>query len=280
MLTAGFFFGLMNLFVKFLPHIPAVEIILFRSIVSFVICIVLLKQQRIPLFGTKKSLLILRGLVGAAALILYFITLQKIPLASAVTLHFLSPIFTTVLGIFIVKEKVHPLQWLFFLVSFSGIFLLQGFDTRVSSEYLILGIAAAFCSGIAYNVIRKLKSDEHPLVIVFYFPLITIPIVGVYSVFHWVQPLAWDWLILLCIGICTQIAQYYMTKAYQADEISKVASINYISILYALGYGFIFFGETFNGLTYIGMLLVIAGVFANIWIKKLQKPKQEGSPGK
>jgi drug/metabolite transporter (DMT)-like permease len=274
MLVAGFFFGLMNLFVKFLPHIPAIEIILFRSIVSFFICLILLRKQRIPIFGTKKGLLISRGVVGAGALILYFITLQKIPLASAVTLHFLSPIFTTILGIYIVKEKVHPLQWIFFLVSFTGIFFLQGFDTRISIEYLVLGISAAFFSGIAYNIIRKLKTAEHPLVIVFYFPLITIPIVGIYSIFNWVQPSGWDWVILLCIGIFTQVAQYYMTKAYQADEISKVASINYISILYALGYGFIFFGETFNFMTYIGMLLIIAGVFANIWIKKLQQTKE------
>jgi drug/metabolite transporter (DMT)-like permease len=232
-----------------------------------------LKFQRVPLLGKNRKILFLRGFAGALALMMFFTTLQEIPLASAVTLMFLGPIFTTILGMWIVKEKVVWMQWLFFAMSFAGILMIKGFDPRVSPYMALLGVGAAFCSGIAYNMIRKLKTSEHPLVIIFYFPLVTLPIVGIYSIFHWVQPHGFEWVILLAIGVLTQIAQYYMTKSYQSEELAKVSNLSFIGIIYALGFGYVLFGETFNLQTYLGMTCVLVGVVLNV-IYKNRKTKQ------
>lgn len=268
MLLATFFFSLMNVFVKMVPNIPAVEIVFFRSVVSLVLSYVFLAQQKVSVWGNNKKILLFRGMSGAVALIMYFTTLQYIPLASAVTIQFLSPIFTSILGVFIVKEKVKPLQWLFFLMAFAGVIMVQGFDPRITTFYLVIGVVSAFFSGLAYNWIRKLKLTEHPLVIVFYFPLVTLPITGIYSAFHWVNPLGWEqWVLLLLIGVFTQIAQYFMTKAYQSEELSKIASLKYLGIIYAIGFGYVFFEETFNILTYLGMTVVLTGVILNIAYK-------------
>ncbi|WP_375586571.1 DMT family transporter [Cyclobacterium xiamenense] len=263
MLLAGFFFALMNVTVKFLPHIPAIEIILFRSIFSFVFSYLLLKKQQVPVLGKNKKLLILRGFVGSIGLITFFYTLQHIPLASAVTIQYLGPVFTSILGIFIVRERVRLIQFFYFAVAFSGVLMIEGFDPRIEPLFLGIGIVSALFSGLAYNVIRKLKNTEHPLVIVFYFPLVTIPIAGLVSYFFWVSPRGWDWGLLLLIGILTQFAQYYMTMAYQNANLAKVASLNYVGIIYALGFGFVLFDETYNLWTYGGMLLVLSGVILN-----------------
>ncbi|MEO1051599.1 MAG: DMT family transporter [Bacteroidota bacterium] len=268
MLLATFFFALMNVFVKTIKHIPAVEIVFFRSLVSFVLSFVVLRAQKVNVFGNNKKLLLARGGAGAVALILYFITLQRIPLASALTIQFLSPIFTTILGIYIVKEKVKPLQWLFFGLAFLGILFIQGFDQRITYGFLLIGIISSVFSGLAYNVIRKLNTSEHPLVIVFYFPLVTLPLTGIYCLFDWEQPSLLDLGILILIGTLTQFAQYFMTKSYQSEEISKIASLKYIGIIYALSFGYVFFGETFNLMTYFGMVVVLVGVFLNVWYKQ------------
>lgn len=264
MLLAGMFFAFMQVMVKFVPHIPAIEIIFFRSLFSLGFTYFILKKKRLPVFGNNKKLLVMRGVSGSIGLIFFFYTLQNIPLASAVTIQYLSPVFTTLLGIFLVKEKVSPMQFLYFGLAFAGVIIIEGFDPRISPSFLIIGIASAFFSGLAYNIIRKLKNTEHPLVIVFYFPLVTLPVASVYCLFYWVLPNGWDWLILLGVGIFTQFAQYYMTLAYQNAQLSKIASLNYIGILYALGFGFIFFNESFNLLTYFGMTLVLSGVILNI----------------
>lgn len=267
MLLAGIFFALMNVSVKFIPHIPAIEIILFRSLFSLIFSYSILKQQKVPVFGNNKKLLVLRGVVGSVGLITFFYTLQKIPLASAVTIQYLSPIFTTILGIFLVKERVKPIQFLFFAISFAGVLVVQGFDSRVNLFYAAIGVTSAIFSGLAYNVIRKLKNTEHPLVIIFYFPLVTLPIATVVSYFTWVQPVGWDWAILLWIGICTQTAQYFMTVAYQNANVAKVSSMTYLGLLYALFFGFLLFGETFGTMSYVGMGLVLLGILLNLRVK-------------
>ena len=275
MLLATFIFAVMNVLVKYVDNIPAIEIILFRSIVSFIMSGTTLGLKKINPLGKNRKVLFIRGLAGALALMMFFTTLQEIPLASAVTIMFLGPIFTAILGVWIVKEKVFPLQWVFFAVSFVGIVMIKGFDPRVSPFMALLGLGAAFFSGVADNMIRKLKTSEHPLVIIFYFPLVTLPIVGAYSVFHWVQPEGIEWVLLIAIGVLTQFAQYFMTKSYQSEDLSKVANINFIGVLYALGFGFVLFGETFNLLTYLGMTCVMLGVVLNVMYKNHKEKANE-----
>jgi len=276
MVISVFFFSCMGLMVKLVSHIPSTQVVFFRSAISFLLSFWLLKRQRVSVWGIHRKYLILRGLFGAAALILFYETLQKIPLASAVTIGFLAPIFTTILGIFIARESVRPIQWLFFLLAFVGVILVQGFDPRIQMIYLIIGIVATFFSGLAQNYIRKINTREHPLVIIFYFPLITTPLSGAYSVFNWVPPQGWDWAILIAIGLFTQFAQFFMTKSIQLEELSKVSIIRYLSIVYALIFGYIFFDETYSILAYAGMGLAILGVVANVWYKQnlAKKPKK------
>ncbi|MFY0627829.1 MAG: DMT family transporter [Reichenbachiella sp.] len=268
MVIAVFTFSLMKVGVKYISHIPAIEIILFRSIISLVLSGFFLLRQKVSVWGNNRKILILRGLTGALALTLYFQLLQQIPLAAAASMQYLSPIFSAVLGVFIVKEKVHWKQYLFFALSFIGILIIQGFDTRISLLHLSIGLGASLFTGLAYNFVRKLKTTEHPLVIIFYFPLVTLPFAGIATIFNWVTPIGWDWGVLLLVGVLTQIAQYYMTRSYQTEAISKVSIINYTGLLYSIAFGFLIFGETYDWMSYVGMLLVVLGVVMNLKFKK------------
>ena len=271
MLFASFTVTLMKVCVKLIPHIPAIEIILFRTVISLGISLFFLTRQRVSVWGNNKLVLVGRGVTGATALIIYFSLLQQIPLATASTLQYLAPIFTAVLGIYLVGERVQKLQWLFFAMSFAGVLVIQGFDPRISFWHLLMGISASFFMGLAYNFIRKLKSSEHPLVIIIYFPMVMLPISGIWSAFVWVQPQEWDWLVLILVGLFTQIAQFLMTKAYQKEELSKVSILTYIGIIYSLAFGFFLFDETYNMITYAGMALVLSGVILNVVWKKVPR---------
>lgn len=274
MLVAILFFASMNILIKTVPHIGPVEIVFFRSIVSFFISFVTLKKLKISLWGNNKKWLIIRGIAGSIGLLLFFSTIKEMPLGSAVAIQYLSPIFTSVLGIFIVKEKVYSVQWLFFLISFLGVLLIQGFDPRVTQWQLIIGISSALASGMAYNSIRKLKLSEHPLVIIFYFPLVTIPLTGVYLIFAgWTTPNLFELIILLAIGLATQFAQYFMTKAYQIEDLSKVSSVQYIGIVFAIIFGFLFFDEAYTLKSFTGILIVLVGVILNVGFKNRMEKK-------
>jgi len=267
MLLATLAFGLMKVFVKYIPSIPTIEIVFFRAIISMILSLVYLLPKKIAVFGNDKGLLAARGLVGAIALILNYYLLHEIPLAAASILTNLTPIFTTLIGIYLLKEKIYIVQIGFFALSFVGIFIIQGFDTRVSGLHLFLGILASFFSGIAYNLVRKLSSTEHPLVIMFYFPLVVLPISLMGSLWFWVNPEGWDWFNLLMVGVTTQVAQYFMTKSYQQARVSKVAIFDYLGVVYALIFGLILFNEYFNVLTYLGIALVLIGIILNFKFK-------------
>lgn len=277
MLLAGFFFAIMNVCVKYVSHLPTLEVVLFRSIFSLFVTYYLLRKNNIPPLGNNKGTLTLRGIAGCLGLIGSFYTLQHIPLASAVTINYLSPFFTAILGIFIVKQKVRAIQFLYFAISIAGVILLKGFDFRISSLDLIIGLGAAFFAGVAYNMIAKAKNDEHPLVIIFYFPLLTIPVAAAYCLYDWTSPIGIDWFYLLLIGIFTQLAQYYMTLSYQTANLAKVASLNYLGVIYALGFGYFIFDESFNTMSFIAIGIILIGVLLNLFDQKIfAKLKKRG----
>ncbi|MDA9003499.1 DMT family transporter [Flavobacteriales bacterium] len=269
MIISSFAFSLMHLCVKALPNIPVFELVFFRSFISLLISFTSLKSKNIPIFGVNKKILLIRGFIGITALTLFFITLQNIPLASAVTIQYLSPIFTALFAVWILKERMKKIQWVFFSLAFLGVFILKGFDTsgQLSYFYISIGLISACLSGVAYNCIRLLRKTEHPLVVVFYFPLVATPIMAVLSFFNWVQPQGIDWFYLLLLGVLTQVAQIYMTKGIQSDSAGNIMTFKYIGVLFALIYGYLFFGETYSFLSILGIFILILGVLLNMFFK-------------
>ena len=85
------------------------------------------------------------------------------------------------------------------------------------------------------------------------------------------MPQGIEWFYLAMVGLTSQVAQYYLTRAYQIAEIATVSIVNYTSIIYTIALGFIIFGESFNSMTYLGMALVCAGVIINVLYKTKEK---------
>ena len=264
MFLSTFSFAMANVFVKQLSAIPVMEIVFFRSIIAGSFCYIGIKQASISWKGNNKSYLILRGIAGTAALILFFITLQNIPLASATTIQYLSPIFTALIAIFFLKESVKVFQWFFYTVAFSGVLMIKNFDPQVSLFYLTIGIIAALGSGIAYNFVRKLKDSEHPLVIILYFQIIGLVVSIPALPFIWKTPIGWEWIYLILVGVFSQLGQIFLTNAFSREKAASVAIIVYTGLIYAISIGWVFYGEKQTLFTFLGMGLVVTGVIASI----------------
>lgn len=262
----------MNFCVKYLESIPTHEIVFFRSLISLAICVVWIKQIGIPFFGNNKKWLIIRGFAGMSALFLFFTTIKHMPLASATTIQYISPIFTVLLATQMQSERVRPIQWLLFLLAFIGVLMIKGFDERVSYLFLGVGVVSALISGLAYNAIMKCRMTDHPITVVLYFPLIATPVMGTACLtVEWVTPQGIEWILLLIMGVFTQFAQYFMTKALHAEHSSKIMPFKYFGVIYAIGIGFFFFGERLPWLSLIGIGLVLAGVILNTFVKNLNR---------
>ena len=277
MLLAGFAFAAMNVLIKLIPAIPALEIVVFRSVISFVISFWAIKRAKISLFGNNKPILVLRGVFGSIGLIAFFYTLQHMPLAAASVIHYTSPIFTGIIAMVLLKEKMNTQQYVFFFISIIGVFTVYGFDLRVDFAGMSIGLLAALASAAAYNCIRKLQLTENPNVIILYFPMVALPVSACLILWmdSWVWPQGWDWFYLLLIGLLTQLAQYGLTIAYQNEKATKIAPISYVGIVYALVFGYFLFDETFDWKVLLGMFLVLLGVILNIFQSRFVARKNE-----
>ena len=275
MIISSFAFSLMHLCVKAMPHIPVFELVFFRSLGSFLITLLYLNKKRIPIFGNNKKALFARGLFGTIGLCLFFITLQNIPLAGAVTIQYLSPVFTALFAVVILRERVKKKQWLFFSLAFIGVCLLKGFDVsgQISYYFVLVGVVSACFSGLAYNCIRHLRTTEATLVVVFYFPLVATPIMGVLSFFNWVKPAGTDWVYIIALGIVTQVAQVFMTKGIQSDSAGNIMTYKYVGVVFAFIYGYFIFKETYSFLSVFGIFLLLSGVILNAIFKNQQVKK-------
>jgi drug/metabolite transporter (DMT)-like permease len=266
MLIAGFSFAWMNACVKYISHIPIFEIILFRAGITLFISYIILRRKKVAPWGTHHRFLIARGIFGALGLICYLYTMQQMALANAIIIHYLSPIFTTLIALLFLKERVRMVQWFSFIISFIGVVMVKGFSNVNTFDFL-MGIAGAFFTGLAYNAIRNMKGKEDADVIIFYQPLVAFPLVVIYAFIfpnQFVVPVGMDWFYLIATGVFTQIGQYFITRAYQADTAARISSISYVGILWAVLMGKFLFNDRYPIDVLFGMLIVLSGIILNI----------------
>ncbi len=275
MFLSTFAFALANVFVKKVSNLPVMEIVFFRCLIASIFCIIGLKRANASYIGENYLYLVLRGVFGTAALAMFFLTVQNIPLATAMTVQYLSPIFTAIIAIFFLKEAVKPTQWIFYGIAFAGVLFIGQVDSRVPFLFIFLGILSALGSGAAYNLVRKLKDHEHPLTIIFHFQLVG-TVAGLISIpFAWETPKGSDWLFLLLIGIFSQLGQIFLTNAFSKEKAASVAIIVYSGLIYGISIGWIFFDEPQTLFSLLGMGLVVIGVVASVLYGRREKRIEE-----
>lgn len=271
-LLATVFFSASNVCVKALGHLPVFQIAFVRAAISTAITLGLLARAGVGPLGRNRIVLFWRGLFGTVTVVLFFITLHRLPLATAVTLQYLAPIFALMFSGRLLGEPTRLRQLAFVGIAFLGVVVSQIgrpsstpetvaiTDVWLSWGSVGIGVAAAAASAVALNLVRKLRSDDHLLVIVLYFPLVSVPITGPIALMQWVPPTAWDWALLGATGVLMQAAQMSMTSAYVSEKLSRVMPYTYFGLPIALVIGLILFDERLTMLGLIGLVLIVFGV--------------------
>lgn len=268
MVMSAISFAFMTVTAKSLENLNAFQLVFFRAMGALVICYLVLKYLKVPLKGTQQKLLIWRGIVGTISLCLFFNALKLMPVGAVLSLRYLAPFFGMVLALFMLKEQIRKIQWLFVFIAFCGAVMIKGFDPRISSLALIIILCSAFFSGFVYVLIRMLGKGDHPIVIVFYFMLIAAITGLVLSLPNWKEIAPSQYVSLLGLGVFGFFGQYFMTVAFQREETNKVAPLKYLETVIAMILAWIWLNEGYNPLTLAGIALVILGVILNSVTKK------------
>jgi drug/metabolite transporter (DMT)-like permease len=269
MLAAAFFFSLMSLQVKLIgTALPASQVVFVRNAISLVLTFWMLRRAGVTdVLGERKGLLVTRGLLGFVALLCFFYAIPRLPLAEVTVIHFSNPIFVAVLAALLLGERLTRSVAVALVLCLGGVLLIArpgflGLSAAVPLDRLAVmaAVCGALLAGFAYVTVRKLSATEHPLVIVLYFPLVSVPAsIPFVSAFAWPSPS--QWLLLLGVGLTTQAGQVFLTHGLKLEAAGKAMSTTYIQIAFATLWGWLFFSELPDLLSFGGIVLIGAGLY-------------------
>jgi drug/metabolite transporter (DMT)-like permease len=277
MLSSAVSFSLMGVCVKAVGgRIPVAEVVLARSAVSLLLSIVMLRQAGLNPWGQRRGLLVLRGVIGTGALLCVFAALAQLPLAAATVLQYLQPTFTALLAWLLLGERVGPLVLLAAVLGWLAVVVLSN-PAELSSLVGALGggsalplagvlwaLGGALLSAFAYVSVRALGRTEHPLVIVFYFPLVGLVLTTPLVLLQPVWPTAWEALALIGVGLFTQLGQLGVTNGLLGLPAARATALSYGQVPLAALWGWLFFREPLDPDTTLAAGLVLAATLLSL----------------
>lgn len=237
------------------------EITFFRNLFGlFVLLPWFVKYGLEPLRTQHFGLHLLRATSNVVAMLAFFLALSMTPLALVQALGFTAPLFTTVLAVFILKERVRLRRWSAVIVGFVGALIIIRPGIQPLDLGAVLTIFSAAVWGFTLIVIKVLSRTDSAVTITAYMVLLMSPLSLVPALFYWTWPTweAWCWL-LVC-GISGTAAQLLMAQSFRVAEATAVLPFDFTKIVWGALIGYLAFGEVVDGWTWVGAGVIFAGV--------------------
>ena len=273
-------FSIMDICVKWLDYYPVGQVLFLRFFIGFIPIFFTIPKDKLSNFykTSRPGLHAFRAICGALAIIALLYGLRELPLADVVSLTFGGPIFVTIASIFFLSEKVGIKRWSAVLLGFIGMLLIvQPAFIDLNYYYISPIIFCIFFACVAISV-RSLSKTEGNYTIAFYFTsLCTILGLGSILFVDWIMPTKIDFLIFVVMALCGSIANLLLTQSYRLSEASLVTPIKYLSLVFAIVFGFLIWDEIPKFLTLLGAALVILSSLI-IFVRESQLKKQIISP--
>ena len=267
-------FSLMDVIVKWSVDYPVGQVLFFRGFFGIIFYFFIIPRERLhDFYKTKRpGLHSLRCIAGLIAIIAIFIALRKLPLATVVSISFAAPIFTTIFSIFLLSEKVGIYRWLAVLVGFIGILIIT--EPGISNLNIYYIFPIIFCLGLSYVAItlRQLSTTEPVWLISLFFSIAITFLSFLTLPFGWVMPSFNHFLILSLVGIFGGVSNLWLSQSYKYSEVSLVTPLKYLTLVFAIIFGYFIWDEIPTIKTLIGALLVIISTLI-IFRREIYKKK-------
>ena len=268
MLVAALGFAIMGALVKVASlKFGAAELVFYRSLFGLLTIWLYITVKKLPLATPVMGKQMSRALVGFASLVLFFYSIANLPLATAITLNYTSPLFLAVFTPFLLHEKPKKTLLLSIIIGFIGISLLLKPTFNYENWFAgLLGLLSGIGTALAYVHVKQLGAANEPdWRTVFYFTLVSSIGAGLWMLFDHFQSMnGQDLLILIGMGLSATIAQLAMTRAYRTGDTLVVASLAYATVLLASLFGGIWWGEHLSLNAWFAITLIIFSATVSI----------------
>jgi drug/metabolite transporter (DMT)-like permease len=207
-----------------------------------------------------------RGAVHTGGLMLWFIALPKIPLADMTAISFTGPIFIMMGASFFLNEPMHRDRWIAALIGFAGVLvvLLPNLSGDGGRYHLVM-LASAPVFAASFLITKALTRYETPGVIVLW-QAITVTLFSMPMAFlHWQTPTAWQWVGFIATGILGSAGHYFLTRAFQAADISSTQSLRFLDLVWSSLLGWFVFSDLPSHATWLGAFIIL---MSTVWITR------------
>lgn len=262
MLGAILAFSVMDATIKWLAvTYPVMHLVFFRNFFAFIPIGLMLaaRKDRLAALRTRNWRgHALRTFLGLSAMIMFFFSFKLLPLAEVVAISFSAPLFITALSVPLLGEKVGPRRWAAVVVGFIGVLVIVRPGTDLFQPVALLPLAASVFLALSMIQVRRLTRTETNIALMTYVTAAGALLTVGFLPFGWISPSAWDWLLIVGIGIVGGGAQYLLTQAFRHAPAALIAPLEYSGILWAGGFGYVLFQEIPDAWVFVGSAIVIA----------------------
>ena len=248
--------------------LPTMQIVLVRSAIVAILAGATAVARGRDLRGNERGLLLVRGVVGFAALSSYYYGLVHLPLAEATVIHYTNPVFTTVIAAVLLSEGLRARDALATVGGLVGVALVArpailfgGAASSLPAVPVLATLAGAILSAGAYVTVRRLRT-EATTVVVFWFAAVSFLGSLPLAVRDWVRPDLDMWIVLIGVGLTTHLGQMFVTSGLQRERAGRAMTVGYLQILFAAAWGVLVFGEVPGQWSVAGGLVIVASTLA------------------
>lgn len=260
-------FGLMAIALRLATaQVSAFEAAFFRSLFGLLFCLPLLWLRGFALLRTRHfHLYIVRSGFGALAMLSSFWALAHLPLAQAVSIAYSTPLFVTVAAVLVLGEVVRLRRWSAVIAGFVGVLIIMRPGAAHFSVDMLVALAGAALAAGSYISIKFLSRTEPADAIVIYMNVIITPLSLIPALWSWTWPDYAGWFWLLLTGLLGTVGQLFMTRAYQAGEVSALIPLTFLQLPVVVTGAWLLFDERLDLSTLVGASVIVA---ANVYIAR------------
>lgn len=266
MAGGAFFFSIMSLLVKMAgQRLPSQEVVFVRALITLALSYWAVRRVGERLRGHNQRLLLTRGALGFVALSGFYYAVVHLPLADATVIQYTNPVYASLLAVPFLGERLRVREMGSVAASLVGVvlvtrpsFLFGSATAALDPRAVLFGLVGAVASGGAYVAVRRLRATEHPMVIILYFAAVSVVGSAPLGLWNAVWPTAHEWLLLLGVGISTQLGQVCITHGLHLERAGRATAVGYLQIVFAAAWGALFFGDLPELSTWAGTAMIVA----------------------
>lgn len=293
-LGGGVTLSLNDLAIKALSGAYALhQVILIRAFIgiSLVLTVMWVSKAGLRQIRTRRvGAHLVRVSIVMVSNITYFVGLSLMPLADAVAVAFIAPLFVTLMSAVVLREYVGPRRWAAVAVGLLGVVIMTRPGEGVIQPAAILVLISAFCYASSHMMTRRMRDTESAMTLNFYVQVGFITISCLFGLVAgdgrfaqvpgstwefllrpWVVPPVTDWWAFLATGVAVGVGGLMMSQAYRTTEAALVAPFEYVGMPMAIFWGVVVFGTWPDNTAWAGIALICGAGLYTLWRETVRR---------